>query len=619
MSEFRMMLCRVRWVTFAILIGIIFLVYSNSFKGDFVYDDIFLIKENPIIKDLSLAPKIFISPMWDSSQSSAQFYRPILILSFALNYAIGKLDPISYHILNVLIHIANVLLVTKLFYLLCRQLPLALGVGLLFGLHPINTEAVAWISGRGDLLSAFFSLGALILYFMALPSFSPGTAKKWPGLYRVLSVVSFFMGLLSKESSVTLIGVLVFYEFIFRPLPRTRGLRLVPYIFVLALYVGVRYMVLGFQSEPFNDFLRNPLSSETVIPRLLTGISIFGKYLTLLLFPLHLSSDYSFNTVEIIRSPWHTSVMLTTLVGIGLVIVWFYSLKRNLVVCWALGSFFVMGALAFINAIIPLGGNIIAERYMYLTVVSFSFVFLWVVASLRQRLPQRVQFAITSILVAVIFGGCFIRTHLRNYDWQDNIRLFKSGIAVNPNSAQLHNNLADSYFNKEMFSLSEYHYRKAISIYPLFASPWIGLGKLSNRNWNSEEAIKYFQQAASMGVNANLYLSFSEAHLNAGQLEEAQKVLEVGLRLEPKNTKVLNNLGVVLARRGEIEKALSLWKQALLIDTFDPLTLLNLATFYENIGQIGQARHYYSRFLMVTGEGEYDIGRQRARAILLRK
>jgi hypothetical protein len=338
---------RARITLVFIICALVFLAYCSSLQGGFVYDDVFFIKENPLIRDLSNVPAIFTSAFWEaSSHPGKTFYRPLAVLSYAVNFSLGGFDPFGYHLLNVLLHVGNVLLVFALADRLFRHTVLSAAVALLFGLHPINTEVVAWVSGRGDILATFFFLGALVLYVRVYPPEDSGPSEaRRPWLLHGSSTLAFLLGLLAKESAATLIGVLALYELAFRPSVPKKGLRLLPFVIIVAAYLGWRVTVLGeLQVQPV-AFVLNPLVEEPLLPRFLTGIKIFGKYLWLLLCPLRLSVDYSFNQIPVVHTPWEPGVVISALAVIGLTGLWLLCWVRDRVVFFGLGFFFVTGSL----------------------------------------------------------------------------------------------------------------------------------------------------------------------------------------------------------------------------------------------------------------------------------
>jgi tetratricopeptide (TPR) repeat protein len=588
-----------------VISGLVFLAYSSSLPNGFVYDDVYHVKETPLIRDLTNVPKMFTTSVWESSSfpTNQRYYRPLQVLSYTLNFALGGFKPFGYHLLNVLLHVANTLLVFTIVCLVSRHTFFAAAVALLFGLHPINSESVAWISGRTELLAAFFSLGSLALYIQIYPP--QGSDESGTNRTRLLwgaSLLAFLLGLLSKESAATMMGVLAVYEVGLRPLAPKKGLRLLPYLAVLMVYLGWRLAILGWPETDPIYFVRNPLIEETGLPRLFTGIKIFGKYLWLLFFPLRLAVDYSFNQIPVARTIWEPSVIISGTVAISLIGGWIVCWTRNRLVFFGLGFFFAAGSLIFLNSFFPFA-EIMGERYMYLPSVGFVLA----VAALGRLgigiLPERRRAVVAGALVATILGGGLVKTWWRNFDWRDDFSLFRSAVEINQRSVTNHFLLAVQYYDKGQVDLARSHYRKALEIYPKYAHAHLGLGSLALQEKNYPEALEHLSRSATLLPNfyqAHLFLG--EAYRGLGKLDEAQKEVEIALKLNPNNPGVYNNLASILYQKGDIPRALTLWQKAVSINPFLAEGLYNLAFLYESTGQQEKARFYYQKFLTVAPE-----------------
>jgi Flp pilus assembly protein TadD len=596
-----------------LIIGsLVFLAYSNSLQGEFVYDDVYFIKENPLIRDLTNVPTIFTSSFWESSRFPMKsFYRPLVVLSYALNFSLGGFEPFGYHLTNVLLHVANVLLVFALVHLLCRRTVFSAAVALLFGLHPINTEAVAWISGRTDLLGAFFTLGALALYILAFPpeSSERSEARRAQPLL-ALSLAAFLLGLFSKESAATLLGVLVVYEVAFRLEAPRKAFRLAPYLAVLAVYVGWRLAVLGGLGASPMRVVANPLVEEAALPRLLTGTIVFGKYLWLLLFPLRLSIDYSFNTIPVARTLWAPGVVISGLAGLGLLGLCLFCWRRNILAFFGLGFFLATGSLIFANALFPFG-PIVGERFMYLPSVGFVLAGAGLVRWMMDLRPERPGAVAAGVLAAALLAGFFVRTWSRNFDWRDDFSLFRSAADVNPESTLVQTGLAHQYSRKGELVLARSHYGTALEIYPDYFYALNGLGNVALKEKNHQEALEHFSRAANARPSFDMpHVGLGTAYVMLGKLDEAQREYETALRKNPNNSAVYTNLGNLYYFRGDSTEAAAFWLKAVELNPSNAEALSNLGFHYDQLGQKEEARSYFQRFLAVAPDGMKDLKRR---------
>jgi len=191
------------------VVAITVAIYANSLPNGLTFDDHVIVGANPNVEQVDLV-SIFLSPYWPDRQG-AGLYRPLTTLSLALQYALHDVRPFGYHAVNVAFHVINVLLFYVLANYLFRSVHIAVSVALIFGLHPVQTEAVNGIVGRAELLSAFWSLLAWLFYIRS----GVGQGGRLNRVY-VFSLLFALLGMLSKENAVCLVGVLVVYDWIWQ-------------------------------------------------------------------------------------------------------------------------------------------------------------------------------------------------------------------------------------------------------------------------------------------------------------------------------------------------------------------------------------------------------------------
>ena len=275
-------------------IGVLtFGVYFQTLFHGFVFDDKEIILENPRLSGPDQIPRIFTTNYW-GDRINLGMYRPLLIFSFAVNSWISGKEAFSFHLANVLIHTANSMLVFILLWKILGSGRTAFFAGLLFGTHPIHTEAVSYVTGRGELLSFTFLSLSLILYIK-------GTGRAF-----LATLGLFSLALLTKESSVCFPALafltdLYFQRSLKKGLPRYLGL-----CAILLAWILVRYLVLGEvldlkgRAIPQAD---NPLAYVSLFTRWAMALKLVAKYLLLLFFPIRLCVDYSFNSIPVQTGP----------------------------------------------------------------------------------------------------------------------------------------------------------------------------------------------------------------------------------------------------------------------------------------------------------------------------
>ncbi|HQP11123.1 MAG TPA: hypothetical protein PKV41_07065, partial [Candidatus Omnitrophota bacterium] len=217
-----------------------FAVYAGSIPGEFIWDDEHLVSDNLYIRDWSNLPKFFTEGMAAGADAPTlySFYRPVQMITYALDYSVWKLDPRGYHFTNIILHVLAALAVFWLITILYKNLGLALLTSLFFVVHPVHTEAVSYIAGRADSLSVLFMLGCFIFYIKALAS-----DKK---VHYALMILSYTLAILSKELSLILPILLLLYHYAFKQQIKSKVF--LPVLTINIVYIILRMTALGFLS-----------------------------------------------------------------------------------------------------------------------------------------------------------------------------------------------------------------------------------------------------------------------------------------------------------------------------------------------------------------------------------
>jgi protein O-mannosyl-transferase len=444
--------------------------YANSFDAGFAVDNKPIILEAARVHEASWRNfrDVLSSDYWAPGGAVGE-YRPLATLSYMLNWAVlGNADrPLGYHVVNLLLHWLNALLVYALGLRVLRLAAVtAFFVALLFVTHPVATEAVTNIVGRADELSAASVLGCLLLYAAAREA----TARRRTALLVALGATA-FLGFVSKESAVVVVGALALYELTFglpRETPasgsdvlralwrltRTAGPALAPALAVVGI---VRLWI--FEREPpvRLGLPRAWLLGADLATASLTELKAFGRSLWVILWPATLCPDYTSD--EIPRFAWQLEgwqdwqALVSGLV-IALACVAAVRLRRR----QPAATFFVglfLAALLPILALLVVVGGVVAERLLYLPLVGFAgCVVLAAEASSRAvidrldrarpggrvaGLDPRAPAWLALAAIALAYG---VRTAERNRDWRDDLTLFTDAVASCAASYKSHHSLA---------------------------------------------------------------------------------------------------------------------------------------------------------------------------------
>ena len=391
-----------------VLLGI--LAYRSTLFGDFVLDDLTLVVLNAHIQDLSGAGRLFFENIGAgfSQQASSAFYRPLQILSYAVDHRFWGLNYAGYHLTNMILHILAALGVFQLTRMITRKDALSFVAAAIFALHPANTEAVSYISGRADPLSALFVFLCLIFYIKYLDS---GSLK-----YYLLFPACYLLALFSRESGLMVLAFVLLYHFSFRRrFTHKLALRLAcPLLAVTAVYLLMR-------SAALNSML--PYYHAAALPERLAGFfAAFTGYIRILFMPYGLHMEYG-RKIFYFNDP---RVIIGALLFAACV---YFIVKKRKEGGAALffSAWFIIGLIPVSN-IFPMGAYM-AEHWLYLPSVGFYAV----IASAIVRLPKSAAVALS----AVILLGLAAATAKQNRYWADPEVFYTRTLEYSPDSARI--------------------------------------------------------------------------------------------------------------------------------------------------------------------------------------
>jgi len=508
-------------IYWALAVGLSALVvYLNAVGNEFVLDDIRLIRDNVRIRSLANLPQFFVSSYWDLKGPQA-LYRPLVLATYAVNYAVHGLSTYGYTAVNIALHAA----VSLLLFALVRALggaPFAAGVaGIAFAVHPVHTEAVTGISGRPELVAAFFFLLAMHLHRLA------PVARRTAIGHRAGTLACFGCALLSKESAMTLLLVLPAMDALV-PAKRSDGQlgtprsRIVtdylPLVGVALLYLAVRRAVLGgiVIAQGAIAPLDNPLvpatttalgdtAGATTGQAFMTAFAVVVEYARVLSWPARLSPDYSYNQIPLVTSALDVRFMagvalMAACVG-GIVVLW----RRSPIA--AFGLAFLALTFSIVSNFVVTIGTICAERLMYLPSAGVLIAAGVGAERLARTVPARRRVVYGVLTVLIVLGAA--RTWTRNRDWKNEFALWSAAVEAAPGSARVQSEygrilmgIAEDEAQAGRPADAEGHYRAAqthfetaLAIYPSYSLPLDGLAMIHSLHDRFDEALVLYERA----------------------------------------------------------------------------------------------------------------------------
>jgi len=570
-----------------------FLVFANSLGNGLVYDDHFLIERNRLLREADVWG-ILTTHYWGGYEGEANIngqYRPLTVLSFMLD-GLGGIWPFRFHLTNVILHVVNSLLA----YFLCLSLGLKRGAilaGLLFAVHPIHAEVVAGITfGRADLLAGLFSLSALFLYIC----WHNRNAEKYYGL----ALAGFFLALLSKESALTVLGLVIAVDLTFalsrpkgiRNLLWQRGARWVGFIGTFILYLTMRKVAtnLGFSAENIL-VLNNPLIDQPLDYRLLTAVGLLWKYFVLILLPIKLSVDYSYNAIPVTTSILAPEAIAGIILGIASLLLWVGAFRwRWPCVFFALSLFFV--PYSAVSQTLVLINAIFQERFLYIPVLG-----LFTLCGLGFEHLEKHRKTVAIALAALILVAYSTRTIIRNTEWRDDLTLYQSAVTAYPKSAKMQHALGDALSERGRMSEAETAYRNALSVQKS-ALTYNNLGNLYAATARFKNATAAYQKAVEIEPDyIEAYMNKGLAAMQAGQITDAHSAFERAAILDPTNAEIFYNLGVVREKLGHPAHATTAYARAIALRPNWAEAYFNLGKAHRDNGEKTAAIQAYTRFI----------------------
>jgi len=394
---------------------------------------------------------------------------------------------LGYHLTNIIIHILNAILLYFLAVLLIKRRVPAFLIALFFLVHPANTPAVSYISGRADLLAEFFFLSSLLLYIRFLEN------RKSLLILPVLSL--FTLGILSKEIVLFTPLIFICYEVIFK-----RKVSNVIWLFIL---VSLAYIFL--RGVALLPCAGAPISLRM---RFLTFPLLFFKYLGIIFFPVNLRLSYAVNFVNFFQNLRFIIPLLLFVLVLGCSIYLVKNQKPQLFgLLWYLINF------AFIsNVIYPLNAPF-AEHWLYLGLAGFL---IFVIPTVTAIWPKRNNFTKWGIVLIFCFTVFYVSlTIRRNKEWSDEIKFYNKEIRFTPANFKAHFNLGLAYFNRKYYSKAEEEFKKALDLNSNLSAAFFMLGLINEQRKDFEQAIYCYREVLKRDPG----FTSAQARLKVLQLE----------------------------------------------------------------------------------------------------
>ncbi len=508
----------------------------------------------------AIAPlKILANPYWVGfgTDGNGTYYRPLTVLSFALDRALYGSSAWGFHLTNVFLHALAGCLVFALVQTLVRSRSAGLAAALVTVVHPVNTEAVAHVSARGDLLVAIFVIAGVREVLRRRP-------RVWAIALSVLGA------LVSKESGLVLPILLVWVDVIWCPtreslhhyaLRRIRRVHVWSAVSVLA-WLALRWNATGSLAHVRPSPLDNPLIVESTLTALFTLPHQLFEYARLLVYPASLSVDYGFAQLPVVESPDPMLVVLAVAVVLcGRLLR--STLQNAPALSLAIGIL-LLPILLVTNPLLP-AGSMVAERYLYLSTIGLATVVAYSGHRFRPVWPAAlskppVRWAALSIVLA----AAGVRTDQRVDDWQSDETLFASAVEASPRSIRSHINYAHTLSKRGDYLAASAVLTRAIAVAPPMPILHLRLADALRHTGRNDAALVQYKNAARLNPNVvEAWVGVGNTALALNRDAEAERVLERAVAMLPGSFETLNQLGIAYHRRGKFPDAQNAYRSAI--------------------------------------------------------
>ncbi len=567
-----------RWIFVCILLIVGLLLYAKALQAPFFLDD---------------APTITLRSSWPQwHELPSQLWRDpraVVTASLSLNHAVGELNPWGYHLFNVLVHLANSLLLWGLVRrtllecsesLKTRAGQLAFGVSLLWMIHPLASQPVVYVIQRAELMMA-------TAYLVSLYALVRGYRAPKQTRWSILVVMGCVVGLYTKQVAATIPLAALLYDRTFLAGTFTQALRTRRWMYVGLLASWSILFITGTTTllDTNVQGASAGLSMQAVMPLqyLFVQSEVILHYLRLCVWPDVLIFDYGWPP-QPINAYFFTFAITACLFAMTVWLVWHRPKVGFLPAC----VFLILGPT---SSLVPIT-DMVAEHRMYLPLAAVVLMAVLLLHGVCAK--QRKLFLFFLVVAGLLLGG---RTWVRLDDYRDGVTLWKTVVQASPTFARGRIHLGSALMRSGELDDAAYQYEQAIADHRGYATPYNHLGRYWLLKGDVDKAMGFVQQAVELSEQSNAdYLSHL-AHLYRlkGNLPEASRYYQLALKVNPRHPETLVGLAAVLLQLGQPREAIRYAQQS----PDNPDALLGLASAHAMLGQWAQADEAFALLLAI--------------------
>jgi tetratricopeptide (TPR) repeat protein len=581
LSRNSLLVCAILLVTAVAL----FPTLRNEFTN---FDDDVLVTGNAMITQLTPGSvrEIFTS-------FSSGLYHPLVLLSYAVEFKFFKLDPLAYHCTNLLLHLLNCVLVFWLFKRVAGNKWVAFIVALLFGIHPMHVESVAWIAERKDVLYAAFYLAALIAY----DYYATGNRRR----FYYAALVLFVCSLLSKPMAMTLPVILILMDFL-----RGRKFSSVAIMDKLPFFLGAVLFAVVAVAAQYTVQPPDLSSSFPFIERTLAASYGFLFYLQKLVFPVKLAAIYPDFVPQL---PWAYAYPAAVL-ALGAAVALTVRRTRKIL----FGALFFLAAIFPTLQFLPNGWGIPADRYTYLPSLGLFYLFaegaVWLARRgiFNKKLYRGAFISAFVVLIAVFSAASWQRSLV----WHDSVSMYTDVIYKYPDNYYAWHNRGQAYFLQDEYDLALDDYNTAIMLKEDFGLAYNNRGAVYYYLDQYDKALEDYHRCIDREpTNVLPYLNISDIHRDREAFDEALFYIHQAELIDPNDPSVYSHRASVYEKQGKTDEAIGEYSTALRLDPYYQVALSARGRLYEDSEAYSEAMEDFTKMIQVSpkdAESYFHLG-----------
>ncbi len=592
----------------ALIVAVVALtLYINTLGHQYALDDYSLILENKSTQKgfAGIGEILKTSYRFGYVMSDDDLYRPLSKVIFAIQWQLSPNNPFLGHLTNVLLYALTGFLLMIVLRKYFQSVTLAFIASLLFIAHPIHTEVVANIKSLDEILALLFNLLTL--------NFIYNYSKTRSASQLLLTFLSFFLAMLSKESSVTFLAVFVaaWYFFVkadWRLFFKAGGAAFGAFVVFMIIRSSIVGGVVSMQPSAADNLI---MSAPDAAHRFATAVAIFGLYIQKLIFPHPLVFDYSISQLPVV-GPGDWQFLLTIVTLLAVTILAFRNASKKPV--WVFGFFaFLAGASLASNIIIMIGTSM-GERLMYGPSLGFCVMIAGFISkaglsddalNAKDHIIANKRIYIPLSIVIVLFS---IKTIARNPVWKNNYNLYSNDVLLSPKSTRTHYYLGNLLIKDEMLAgktpaekdsilkkgISELE--KSVAIFPGFTDAWNQMGVAYWKLKNFDKAKSSYEQALKANPNdATVHNNIGTILFESQNFPEALKAFLKATTINPYYSDAFLNLGSVYGMMKQFDQAIPAFNRCVEIDQNNALAWHYLGITYQSMGNMAKAQECFNR------------------------